>query len=337
MVWIEALLSAIRKIQSDRSRQITDLTQQSSASTMISKYHSLFLLPFTLIWAACKTRDRKSLQQPDTNTAAIRNNTAKKEENGTAPTPYSSSGETATKSNEEEKKSVCSPQSINKIDWQGLPDAGENLEAVYKFYGDHNSAMVVVSLPKYQHGNLSEMYLLRPSGKLLAGKGIVDQTDIRPDTSIRPVVFDNLRIKSDRQLILVFKTACPNCEGSYFYSKHTMKYAIAFSDTFLGKKVQSPTPLSVPGVFGEYQAFANIGPNPEFTDRFFKSGSYSIASEDAVFSAATELKDCIITDLSGTPVSGAGDTFTDILEYPEFICYRLVDDQFYLRTFVRLL
>ena len=46
--------------------------------------------------------------------------------------------------------------------------------------------------------------------------------------------------------------------------------------------------------------------------------------------------DVYVTDLAGKLLSIPGEPFERIIEHPEFLTYRNVDDQFYIRTFVRL-
>ena len=300
---------------------------------------ALKTLTVSTLWAACKTRNRQEVKAPSADSSSDSSGPVRTPDNEDPRSPNKTeenSDQSQSLQTDGDNKSGCDQSKVNFIEWQKLPDAAGNLDVVYKFYGDTASTMMVIGLPYYQHGALLEIFVVRPSGKMLAGKGIVDPTDIRPDTSLRPVIFDNLQIKSDRQLVIIFKTACSDCEGGNHYSKHAMKYNITFSDTFMGKKVQSLTPTTVPGIFGKYQAYPNISPQEDNTTGYLTTGTYSIASEDALFAGTNELKNYIITDLVGEPLSGAGETFTNIMEYPEFICYRLVDNQFYLRTFVRI-
>ena len=296
------------------------------------------LLPiFFLILYSCKTRSRRKITSGE---EADQASNRSREPERPPITPESGRGSEQQAS---ETRDSCTRQSLNTLDWRSLPEAGENLEARYKFYGNTTSTMMVLDLPKYQHGGLAEIFLVRVSGKLLAGKGIVDGADIRADTSLRPVVFDNIQLKGDRQLIIVFKTVCQDCEGGYLYTRYMMKYAISFSDTFRGKKVLSPDPTSVPGIYQNHQAFANIGPDPENMDGFFNYGSYSIASDGADFKGSLELKGYIVTNMMGDIITKSdgitalrGEQFNDILENHQFICYKLVENQYYVRTFVRL-
>jgi len=295
-------------------------------------------LGFVALALACKTRKREDVKQNSLNSQEDDTGYDSGENTKTPETDADTdaAGSDAFGNENSESKKTCDQSKVNYIKWQDLPDVQDNLEPVYKFYGDTASSMMVISLPFYQHGNLLEVFIVRPSGKLLAGKGITDPADIRPNTTLRPVIFDNLQIKSDRLLIIIFKTACGSCSDGFLYSKHAMKFSITFADTFMGKKVLGLTPRSVPGLYAEYQAFANIGPDEEATAGFFDQGTYTMASEEAVFVGSSFLKDYAITDIVGNIISQKGEKFNNIIEYPEFVCYKLVNNQFYIRTFVRL-
>ena len=221
----------------------------------------------------------------------------------------------------------------NVIDWSKLENAYENLEPRYKFYGDSSSSMMVLSLPKYQHGNLIDVYLVRNSGKLIAQKGITEIADINENTTLKPIVFDNIQMKDDKRLVIIYKVA-DNQFGIRF-TKHEMQYDVTFSDNFRGKPAYGLTPSSVPGYFAANQATPSFGPDPKVAQGFYDLGTYTVGSEDSYFSGSSALKGYIITDLMGNILSENGEKFNNLIQFPEFICYKLVDDKFYLRTFIR--
>ncbi|MFK7826839.1 MAG: hypothetical protein AB8G05_22035 [Oligoflexales bacterium] len=221
----------------------------------------------------------------------------------------------------------------NVIEWSKLENAYENLEPSYKFYGDSSSSMLVLSLPKYQHGNLIDVYLVRYSGKLIAQKGITEIADINENTTLKPIVFDNIQMKDDKRLVIIYKVA-DNQFGIKF-TKHEMRYDVTFSDNFRGKPAYGMTPSSVPGYFAANQATPSFGPDPNVVQGFYDLGNYTVGSEDAFFAGSPALKGYIITDLMGNTLSENGEKFNNLIQFPEFICYKLVDNKFYLRTFIR--
>lgn len=226
---------------------------------------------------------------------------------------------------------ICNAET-NTIDWKGFENAYENLEPRYKFYGDSSSSMMVLSLPKYQHGNLIDVFLARYSGKIIAQKGIVESADINDNTTLKPIVFDNIQMKDDKRLVIIYKISD---QFGVKVTKHEMQYDVTFSDSFRGKPAFGLSPSSVPGHFAQNQATPSFGPDPNIVQGFHDLGTYTLGSEDSYFAGSPALKGYIITDLMGNTLSENGEKFNNLVQYPEFICYKLVENKFYLRTFIR--
>lgn len=225
-----------------------------------------------------------------------------------------------------------------KVDLSTIDKATENLEAQMMIYGDSASALLVVSLPKFQYssGNLiSVTIMLLPSGKVIAQKGIFEESDINPDTTIRPLIFDNLSFRTDTQIAVVYKVACDSCTDSSTYQKFG-PVALTYTNTFLSKPVMSLKPDTLPTQYLSNQvslgfSVKSITKDSLITDRGISSFSPSNATLNSTgFSAV------YVTDLLGNIlfVPAPSKTFTDFYKYPEFICYQLVGDS-YVRTFVK--
>lgn len=281
--------------------------------------------------AACKLQKRndvKQLTEPIDNPDESQNEEQQEDKNEDGGTSLDSPLGTQ----EPDPSQACDAKT-NVIDWSKLENAYENLEPIYKFYGNTSSSMMVLSLPKYQHGNLIDIYLVRYSGKLIAQKGISELADINDNTTLKPVIFDNIQMKDDRRLVIIYKVV-DNQFGIRF-TKHEMTYDVTFSDNFRGKPAFGLSPNSVPGHFATSQATPSFGPDPNMLQGFYDLGKYTVASEDSYFLGSPGLQGFIITDLMGNVLSEDGEKFNNLIQYPEFICYKLVDNKFYMRTFIR--
>lgn len=246
--------------------------------------------------------------------------------NDSAPQTLRSSPFASKDSSKEECKDV-------EIDLANFDPVSENLETKLVFYGDSRSTLMVLSLPKYQHGSLANVIImLLPSKRLAATRGIFEQSDILPDTRLRPLAFDNLRLKSDRRVAILYKLHCSECSGGYRYLKYEMPGELQYQTRFLGKDVYGATSSSLPPAFASNQAVVDFK-LPE-RDSLQKRRGYLVPSLDTVLSASG-LEGTYITDLAGNILATPNTTFSDFLSYPEFICYKDYKNQYFIRTFIR--
>ena len=232
---------------------------------------------------------------------------------------------------------VCS----NEVDYSLLPDITPNFAPKIKFYGSPDSALVAIDLPIYVHtGILQSVFIVRQSGAAIAQKGISDEADIDARSAARTIIFDNIRLGPERHLVLLFEIDCQSCEGGKALLKYVMPHEIAFENRFRDRPVNALTPSSMPADFYQHQAFADFLP---MDDHFTESGNtfHQVSSDDAKYDSAGGLKDFVITDLMGNVLAERGGktdstTWSNIMNYPQFICYKLVGEQYYVRTFVRV-
>lgn len=282
----------------------------------------------------CKTRRSTRTEQPippsPLSPTPVEGDKAPSQPGPTTP-PVQNTDKPAT-----ENEAKCT----NLIDISPFPEAKENLEPRLKLYGESSSTLLVIDLPKYVHGNLISVFVVRQNGEVIAQKGISSFADIKPDLSIRPLVFDNLSIKNERRLSLIFETSCNSCDGGKAYYKYQMTEDLVFETKFNGKPVYGLMPTNAPLNFYKYQAFADFLPQ---MDDFDTSSTYfyQVLSDEAKYDAVGGLNGFIITDLFGNILSENGKNkdgklWADIMNHHIFICYRLVADQFYVRTFIRL-
>jgi hypothetical protein len=285
------------------------------------------LLP---LYAACKKQSSSSSSPtPPTNNS---NSYSSQSPATSGVATSTAASQTATSSN----TAICSAPPT--IDLTAYPVIDETLQTTFAFYGDSFSTMMVMSCPKYTQGLLqSIIVILKPSGRVVAQRCIDPLVDIRPDTTMKDIVFDNLNIKSDYQVALLFKLTCTSCSNGFIYKKLEPTNRISYITTFQGTPVQTISSSSVSSLYATYSTRPQVW-FQALNNSLFDSGDYFTATPNTTFQASG-LTGLYITDLlSQTILASPGMVFTDFVNYPEFICYNLVSSgvKFYVRTFVRL-
>ena len=228
-----------------------------------------------------------------------------------------------------------------KIDLASLQDVTENYEVSHKLYGSALSGMLVIWLPKFQYegGSLSSVIVVRSNGEAICQKGILESSDVREDTTLRPLIFDNLRIGGDKALSIVFKIGCEGCEEQVSYKKYDIINGLNYETKRNKKIVYSISPFSVPKGWAEHQAMptistkvaSNDSPGGSDEQGYMYRFSSSLLRVD-------NLKAFEVTDLTGRVLSPVGqDLSVDMFEHPVVICYKLVNNMFYVRTIVRFI
>ncbi len=232
----------------------------------------------------------------------------------------------------------CQSAQINLADIS--QNATPNLRTLCTFYGDSTSALMVVNLPDYQHGILETItVMLLPSGRVVAQKGIFPNSDVRLNTTVRALTFENIRIKADTQVALVFKLSCTSCDPLLKFGP----ISITFNNLFLGKTAYGLSSSSLPSISGSSTPlpYSTNQAMPLFSP-IIKEGTIitqnriSSVDPNSIQFQASGFESLYVTDLVGNILSLPGSPFTQILEYPEFICYKLVQNMYYVRTFVRV-
>ncbi|MFK7825522.1 MAG: hypothetical protein AB8G05_15335 [Oligoflexales bacterium] len=218
----------------------------------------------------------------------------------------------------------------NQIAIDKVQDAEEAFDPIIKLFGLESNAMIVIALPKYQHSNLKDIFLLTNTGTLLAHKGIGQLSDIDVDKTLKPVVFDNIFIGNHRRFALLYQTI------DNLYSKHVLGKSIQFETNFNGKKVYGLTPVSVP-TQDYFKSYINniVEPIKEQFDYQQDQNIPIFAGLDTKFHPLTLDKNSLITDLIGTSLNTTNGEFKDFGRHNMFIHYKLVED-FYLRTIIKI-
>ncbi len=226
---------------------------------------------------------------------------------------------------------------------QVVQEVPENLKPSLKFYGDSQSAIIVLELPYYNNlaQTLEVITVFRPSGDPLCEKRIEQVADIDVSNRLRPVVFENIAIKNDKSLIILFKESSSN---TVKYTKYAMDTQISFNNSFNGKPVKS----SNDPLYSQYRAYPNFGLDvgSEFSLPSASDGTISL-SIGAKYLGAPSLKGFILADMMNRPIaidgeggsdtSPRGETFNDLENYYQFFCYKKADDgEYYVRTLVRV-
>lgn len=207
-----------------------------------------------------------------------------------------------------------------------------NLKPEIIFYGNAQSAMMVIDLPDYSYfaKTLQLITVFRPSGDPICEKRIESASDINSTNYIRPIVFDNISLKNDKKLTLLFKEGVSN---GVKYSRYDMEVQVAFTDTFMGKPVRSANDPLV----SAYRGYPNFKLDK---DNSLPRSIDNVISLDgtARYSPAIGLNKCILADMMNRPLRVSdGALFKDIGDINQFICYQKVNDgDFYVRTFVRV-
>ena len=290
-----------------------------------------------LLLAACKTTKNRSAAADPSSSGIV----TAPDDNPTTPPLTGISNNTSSGTTTGTGQSSQTDCQAPQIDLSVIAAATPNLNAQCFFYGNSTSALLVVSCPQYQYGILQSItILLQPSGRVVAQKGIFQASDIRPDTTLRPVTFENVLIKNDTQVVLLYAQTCSTCASGVSYSKFG-PLNITYTTQFLGLPAYGLTPSAMPILpggtsvqYSTYEAEPLFSPTLSSSSVVLQSG-YNTVVPGIIQFQANGFTDLYVTDLAGNVLSTPGQPFTQIIEYPEFICYRLVGN-YYIRTFVRV-
>lgn len=245
-------------------------------------------------------------------------------------------GENSDKSTSSKDKACEAPD----IDLSQFDTVGENLSPQLFIYGDKQSALLIVSLPKYQHTGILEslIVMLLPSRRVLSLRAIL-KSDIKSNFQLRPIVFENLKLLGDTKVALIFKVSCDTCTGNYSYQKYEIPEKISFVSEFKGKDAYGAKPnTAIDNYYGNfynsYQANLKFTLDPDKVPG--RLGSYAKIRDNDELDEIS-LKNFYVTDLTGKVLSEPGEDFNDFFEHPEFFCYKAANNgEFYIRTLIRV-
>lgn len=218
----------------------------------------------------------------------------------------------------------------NQVALDKVKNAEEAYDPIVKLFGIETNAMVVIALPKYQHSNLKDIYLLTHDGKLLAHKGLSELSDIDVDKTLKPILFDQIFIGNNRNFALLYQ----NIDNQY--SKYILKEAAEFETTFKDKKVYGLSPISVPTPDYYSHHLNNIvTPVKDQFDYQQDPTANIFAGSDTKFHPLSIDNDSYLTDLIGNEISTENGAFSEFGRYQTLIHYKKVRE-YYLRTFIKI-
>ncbi len=288
----------------------------------------LAFLPFLSI-AACnngstsKTSSKKSSDSDETIVGEDKNN-----------------GDQSTNS---DAAAACPDLPPNTADLASIPsEIPEALKPELYAYGSPKKCSLVVSFPKYGHGGpveVASFVIARFTGSLVALK-VIMRSDIAADNKIIPVVLDNLPVSKGDKVCIIVQTT----DGNQY--KHQIEAPISFQDPYLKSETYVDLSLAsditipdgVQPIINFYPTNPrSLGANPsdDQIKEIWDRGDYFIAGSTSQYSTSPGLTDFIITDLTGTILSQQGETFNDLLNHTEVICYKNMGGTWY-RTMIRL-
>lgn len=225
---------------------------------------------------------------------------------------------------------VCEA-SGNSVNLDKIPDGGNEYRIRIKIYGNEISSMLVFSLPDYQKKDLTDIFLATDSGQLIAQRGVFDINDIKEDGFYRLFVFDHLRLRQGDKIVVLFKMI------SGLFLKKNVNLPVLFETRFRGLPVQGP---GFPGFHNPdyYDRHPDNVFSPEDIDFLPEKGESvaRFAGFGTKFLKRDDLEGTVVTDLLGDSLSEHGETFHQIGDTNLFIVYRLMDQKYWFRTFIRV-
>lgn len=253
--------------------------------------------------------------------------------NGNSKGPISSPFDTPEEEKEPDVLNCDAP--VQAVPIEKLKELPEELKVKLKFYGDAASTMLVVVFPnlQYESGGIVDISLLGEEGKPIAQRGIIESVDVLPDTSMRPIVFQNL-VMNHKHLTVLIKRICFSCElGETEVFKYVMNDDIRYESMFMGKPAYGLLPHKVSHQFEGFLPVVSVIPNTK-DSRFSYADDRVYATSDSKF-LVQGLRGFVVTDLAGNVLSFPEEDSSslDILKYRIVVTYRLVDDSYYVREF----
>ena len=220
----------------------------------------------------------------------------------------------------------------NTINLDHIPLASELYEASIRLFGTPKSALLAILLPKYQHGDLRGLYVSSKQGDLISYKAISEIGHIDVDSTLMPVIFDNVTIGSTRFFTLLFETI----EGKLF--KFELKEKINFDSDFRGLKAYG---VGYPYLSNDdhYDFFNQNVFAPEISQFKILLEQSEIIKVSQEFSFRKFYFDpnVFVTDFFGNELKEDPQSSTSFSRNNFFICYVLSKKKnYYLRSLIKL-
>lgn len=305
----------------------------------IDRRKALRTLPYWMVVGAstillqCLNKNKKDTKQSSSDSEKETSETASESDETEKNTENDQSKNDSKNDNPNGTFQPTTPKCVansNTVELEKVKIAEESFEPVIKIYGTEKSAMLVIALPKYQHSNLKDIYLLTGTGNLLAHKGLDELSDIDVDNTLKPILFDNIYIGANRYFTLLYQTI------DNIYSKHAVKDPVHFETSFKGLNVYGLTPVSIPiQDYFKYHINNIVIPRSEQFDYLQDLDSQVFAGSETKFYPLTIDKDTYITDIMGKNLAVGENSFGDFSRHNIFVHYKL-NKQFYLRTIVKI-
>lgn len=212
-----------------------------------------------------------------------------------------------------------------------IADAGDELNFDYQIYGSESSALIVIQFSHYQKNEVSEIYIAKDNGQLVAQRGISETSDVNDDGSIKILNFDHIQIKEGEKLLLLFKTI------QIQFLKKEFSEPVAFQTRFRDLPVTGPgTPdFSNLDYYDRHPGNA-FSPDEKLYSLEKDPEAILKASFDAKYLTHEDYSGSVITDLMGNVVSDHGENFNALNDNTQFIVYRLMERKYWFRTFIRI-
>lgn len=244
---------------------------------------------------------------------------------------------------------LCEKQRVDVRTLNDLANPSDRAKVV--IYGRENHAMIVVDLPTRLQNNtdqLKSISIHRETGHFIA-QYMLTSADIRTMSLYWPFVFKNMRIKFGEALYLRYTFT-----ESLEFKQKVEGVDVAPLTTYEGKLVKPSMEVDILGSATGRSApeFAALVPVVNFAENdstgipptqnpvynFSSARQLRTAQTSARFLPAQGLAGYVITDLSGNLLAADGGTFIDIMNYPNFICYKPVPNltsvSYWVRTIV---
>jgi hypothetical protein len=209
--------------------------------------------------------------------------------------------------------------SLDPIAW-----VKEFLTPTFKWYGKPPKVTLGLTLPKYHHDNLMEIYLCYENGQLIMQKKLL-KTDKNPDKTIKEQVYELAELEALKNIYIVFRL-----KNNVAY-----KFNLGLPQdllTFKNQKVHTLYNLSLSQSYKDFQS--SFQPDISIQGLVEDLGK-SLSPHHLVYYSSPGFKHSIITNLVGDIISEHGEEFKDYINYSHIVVYRNYKNS-WIRTLIKL-
>lgn len=228
------------------------------------------------------------------------------------------------------KASASCITTIAKLDFAQIADGPQELTPTTRLYGSTQSSLLAIGFPQYQDSGLTELYVAYADGTLIAQKKVQDVYDIQ-NGILRIQIFDHLQLDSKKVIAIL-------CKVDTIFYKFVQTAPPIFETLYKGKVVFSPNDIGagIPHASegARPQVLVQPGQNAKLAAK--QAEDYFLVADNATFQASVALQGWTLCDLMGNTVAEYAELFQDFYNQPYLIAYKLVNNQYYLRTILHL-